>query len=110
MPIPPGLVGQLRAGGQRQDGRATDRAVRTAFSRARSSGLPSPYDPIQSGGGISRLHSGRIGVGIRPDRLTAAMLIPISNLGLASLLRRAYPGTIPDIATTHSSEETPNVD
>ena len=109
IPIPPGLVGQLRAGGQRQDGRATDRAVRTAFSRARSSGLPSPYDPIQSGGGISPLHSGRIGVGIRPDRLAAAMLIPISDRGLTSLLRRAYPGTIPDTATTHSSEETPNV-
>ena len=109
IPIPPGLVGQLRAGGQRQDGRATDRAVRTAFSRARSSGLPSPYDPIQSGGSISPLHSGRIGVGIRPDRLAAAMLIPISDRGLTSLLRRAYPGTIPDTATTHSSEETPHV-
>ena len=109
IPIPPGLVGQLRAGGQRQDGRATDRAVRTAFSRARSSGLPSPYDPVQSGGGISPLHGGRIGVGVRPDRLAAAMLIPISDRGLSSLLRRAYPGTIPDTATTHSSEETPNV-
>ena len=108
IPIPPGLVGQLRAGGRREDGQAIDRAVRAAFSRARSSGLASPYDPVWSGGGLSTRHSGRIGVGIRPDRLAAAMLIPISNRGLASLLRRAYPGAIPDTAT-HSSEETPNV-
>ena len=109
IPIPPGLTGQLRAGGRSRDGRVIDQAVRTAFSRARSSGLPSPYDPIQSGGRVSGLHSGRIGVGIRPDRLAAAMLIPTSGRGLASLLRRAYPGSIPDTAI-HPSEETPNVD
>ena len=108
IPIPPGLVGQLRAAGQDQDGRAIDLAVRTAFSRARSSDLLSPYDSIQSGGGTSALNSRRIGVGVRPDRLVAAMLIPISDQGLTSLLRRAYPGAIPDTFTC-SSEVTRNV-
>lgn len=108
IPIPPGLLGRLRASGRSQDGRGIDRAVRSAFARARSSGLASPYDPIQSGGGHTALHSGRIGIGLRPDRLAAALLIPLSHRGLASLLRRAYPGAILDDAT-HSSEETPNV-
>lgn len=108
MPVPPSLVGQLRMGGQSRDGRITDRAVRTAFSRARSSGLASPYAPTPSGRGHTALHGGRIGVGVRADRLTAAMLIPISDRGLTSLLRRAYPGTLPDTAT-HSLEETSNV-
>ena len=109
IPVPPGLVGQLRAGGQGRDGGAVDQAVRAAFSRTRSSGMPSPYDPIQSGGGVSTLRTGRIGVGIRPDRLAAAMLIPITDRGLASVLRQAYPGSIPE-AAIHPSEETPNVD
>ena len=109
IPIPPGLAGQLRAGGQSRDGRVIDRAIGTAFSRARSSGLHSPYDPVQSGGSVSGLRSGRIGVGVRPDRLAAATLIPISDRGLASLLRRAYPGSISDTAI-HPSEETTNVD
>lgn len=110
IPIQPGLVDQLRAGDpSRQDGRATYAAVRSAFSRARSSGMSVPYDPIHSGSGTSALRSGRIGVGVRPDRLAAAMLIPVSDRGLASLLRRAYPGTISDTAI-HSPEETPNVD
>lgn len=109
IPIPPGLARQMRAGGRSRDGRVIDQAVRAAFSRTRSSGLPSPYDPIQSGGRVSGLHSGRIGVGVRPDRLTAATLIPISDRGLASLLRRAYPGSIPETAI-YPSEETPNVD
>lgn len=107
IPIPPSLLGQLRAGGQSQDGRQIDQAVRAAFTRSRSSGLPSLYDPIQSAGGASVLNGGRIGIGIRPDRLAAAMLIPISDRGLASLLLRAYPGAIPDTAI-HSLEETLN--
>ena len=107
IPIPPDLVGQLRAGGQSEDGRVIDRAVRLAFSRARSSGLPSIYDPLQAAGGASVQNGGRIGVGIRADRLAAAMLIPISNRGLASLLLRAYPGSIPDTAS-QSLEETLN--
>ena len=108
VPIPPDLLGPLRAGGRSRDGRGIAGAVRSAFSRARSSGLISPYDPIQSGSGLAALRSNRIGVGVRPDRLAAAMLIPVSDNGLASLLRRAYSGTIPHNAT-HSSEEAPNV-
>jgi len=109
VPMPPGLVARLRAAGDCRDGRAIGPAVFTAFSRARSSGLPSPYDPVTSGGGASALRGGRIGAGIRPDRLAAAMLIPISNRGLASLLRRAYPGTILD-TVFHPQEESSNVD
>ena len=107
IPVPPGLVGQLRAGGSGTDGCATDRAVRTAFSRARSSGLSSPYDPIRSGGRLAARSSGRIGVGLRPDRLAAAMLIPVSDRVLVSLLWRAYPDANP--YTTNPSEETRNV-
>ena len=109
VPMPPGLVARLRAGGDSRDGRSIGHAVLAAFSRARSSGMPSPYDPVASGGGASALRGGRIGAGIRPDRLAAAMLIPIADHGLASLLRRAYPGTIPDIAF-HPQEESSNVD
>ena len=103
IPIPPGLLAQLRAGGSICDGRRIDRAVRLAFARTRSSGFVSPYDPIRSGGKVGAIPT-RIGVGVRPDRLAAAMLIPIFDRGLAGLLRRAYPGTIPDHAI-HSSEE-----
>ena len=102
IPVPPGLVGQLCVGGANTDGRATDAAVSAAFARARASGLSSPYDPIRSRGRHSSLHSGRIGVGLRPDRLAAALLIPVTDKALTSLLRRAYPGAIPD--TTNPSE------
>ena len=106
IPIPPGLVGQLRGGGANPDGRATDAAVSAAFARARASGLSSPYDPIRSRGRHSSLHSGRIGVGLRPDRLAAALLIPVTDKALTSLLRRAYPGAVPD--TIYPTEETQN--
>ena len=108
IPIPPGLIGLLRAGSGSLDGRVTHRAVCGAFARARSSGLPSPYDPARSASGPSASKSGRIGVGIRPDRLAAAMLIPISDHGLSSLLRRAYPGAVPEPAI-YTSKETWNV-
>ncbi len=107
IPIPPSLVARLRAGDQSKNGRVIDRSVRIAFARSRSSGLPSIYDPIQISGGESGQKCSRIGVGIRPDRLAASMLIPISNHGLASLLLRAYPGSIPD-TIFHSLEETLN--
>ena len=106
LPIPPGLVGQLRGGGANPNGRATDAAVSAAFARARASGLSSPYDPIRSGGRQSSLHSGRIGVGLPPDRLAAALLIPVTDKALTSLLRQAYPGAVPD--TTYPTEETQN--
>ena len=106
LPIPPGLVGQLRGGGANPDGRATDAAVSAAFARSRASSLASPYDPIRSRGQHSSLHSGRIGVGLRPDRLAAALVIPVTDKALTSLLRRAYPGAVSD--TTYPTEETQN--
>ena len=109
IPIPSRLVGQLRAGGRERTGRAIDGAVQSALARARSSGIASPYDPLQSSGGASALRSGRIGVGVRPDRLAAAMLIPVSDDGLASLLRRAYPGAIPE-GSIHPTKEMQNAD
>lgn len=107
IPIPPNIIDPLRTGGESRDGRAIARAVRSAFVRASSSGLISPLYPIQSLGGPASIRSDRIGVGLRPDRLAAAMLIPISSYGLASLLRRAYPGAVPDSAN-HFSEVTPH--
>ena len=38
LPVPPGLITRLRAGGDSRDGRATDAAVRVALARARASG------------------------------------------------------------------------
>ncbi len=106
MPVPPGLVAQLRGGGANADGRTTDAAVSAAFARARASGLSSPYDPIRSRGQHASLDGGRIGVGLRPDRLAAALLIPVTDKALTSLLRRAYPGAVSD--TTYPTEETQN--
>ncbi len=106
VPVPTGLVGRLRSGGKDRDGRAVDRAVQDAFARCRSSGLPSAFDRTRTGGQAGARRSSRIGVGSRPDRLAAAMLIPISERALGLLLRRAYPGSTPD-AATHSPEEPP---
>ena len=106
LPIPPGLVSRLRAAGDATDGASTAQAVEAAFARTRSSGLPSPYDPYRAGGRPAGQPAGRIGAGIRADRLAAALLIPISGFGLASLLRRAYPRTDDD--TTEPSENPSN--
>ena len=94
LPVPTGLVAQLRVGGHSLDGRVTNRAVLTAFERARSSGMPSSFDPIQSGAGRQAHTYGRFGVGVRPDRLAASLLIPIFDRGMKSLLRQAYPEAI----------------
>ncbi len=107
--IPPGLINRLRADHRSRSGRAINQSVRTALLRARSSGLPSPfYDSILSRGGASTLRSGRMGVGVQPARLAAAMLIPISLGGLKALIQRAYPGASP--TPPHLSEETPSAD
>ena len=44
LPVPPGLIARLRAGGDSRDGRATNTAVRLALARARAPAclLPSP--------------------------------------------------------------------
>ncbi|MCE2455836.1 MAG: type I-U CRISPR-associated protein Csx17 [Gemmatimonadetes bacterium] len=109
IPVPPNLLASLRAGGGSRDGRAVGRVVRLAFARVRSSGLISAYDSTGSGSGANTWQHGRIGVGIRPDRLAAALLIPVADRGLTSLLRRAYPGALPDSAHL-SPEETTNAD
>ena len=96
MPVPPGLVARLRAGGASRDGRATDAAVRKALARAGASGLPSPFDPARAGAPGARLEGGRIGAGVAAERLAAALLIPLGDLALAALLKRAYPGALPE--------------
>lgn len=106
LPIPPGLVTRLRAAGPATGGASTDRAVNAAFSRARSSGLPSPFDPMRTGGRSSAEPTGRMGAGIRADRLAAALLIPVSGWGLASLLRQAYPTSVSE--PTEPSEDPPD--
>ena len=106
LPIPPGLVARLKAAGAATDGASTARAVAVALSRARSSGLPSPYDPFQAGGRPTTEPVGRMGVGIRADRLAAALLIPVSGLGLDRLLRQAYPASTSE--PTEPSEDPPD--
>ena len=94
IPIPPGFVAQLRMGGRSLDGRVVNRAVLSALERTRSSGIPSPFDPIRSGAGVRAQMCGRFGVGVRPDRLAASLLIPIFDSGMKSLLRQAYSGVL----------------
>ena len=96
MPVPPGLVAGLRTGGDSGDGRASDAAVRLAVGRARASGLPTPFDAARSASRESMLGSGRIGAGVRADRLAAALLIPIGDRELATLIERAYPAATTD--------------
>ena len=105
LPVPPGLVPQLRAGGSRPDGRASDAAVRTALARARGSGIPSPFDPARSGGRPRVAERSRYGAGVPADRLAAALLIPIGDHALKSLVNRAYPDAIaaPMEATTDAA-------
>ncbi|MCY3629569.1 MAG: type I-U CRISPR-associated protein Csx17 [Bacteroidota bacterium] len=100
IPVPHGLITQLRAGGRNLDGKIINRAVLNALGRARSSGIPSPFDPIQSGTGTHAQICRRFGVGVRPDRLAASLLIPIFDRGMKSLLRRAYPGVLTEIHET----------
>ena len=98
LPVPPGLIARLRAGGADRDGRATDDAVRAVLVRARASGLPSPFDPAQAGGCGAGVGGGCIGAGVRADRLAAALLIPVHDRTLTSLLERACfaPGAPPE--------------
>ena len=91
LPVPPGLIPQLRAGGSRPDGRASDAAVRTALARARGSGIPSPFDHARSGGRPGVAERSRYGAGVPADRLAAALLIPIGDRALKILVDRAYP-------------------
>ena len=88
MPVPPGLLARLRTGGISRDGRATDAAVRTALARAQSSGLVSAFAHAH---GEARGGGGRLGAGVRTDRLAAALLIPVSDKVLTGLIKRVFP-------------------
>ena len=78
VPLPPGLMARLRSGD-------VDTAVRLALSRARASGLASPF----AHGSAAR--ATRFGVGTDGRRLAAAMLMPIHEYQLRALLDKAYP-------------------
>ena len=109
LPVPPGLIVRLRAGGDSRDGRATDAAVRLALARARASGLPAPFADAHSGSRGSASAGGRMGAGVSADRLAAALLIPIDDRGLSALIARAYPGapTDDDHLTTEDTTHAP---
>lgn len=96
LPVPPGLIARLRAGGNSRDGRVTDAAVRLALARARASGLPAPFGTAASGSRRSTSKGRRMGAGVPADRLAAALLIPIGGRSLSALLERAYPGAPTD--------------
>ena len=96
MPVPPGLLARLRAGGDSLDGRAAAPAVRIALARAHASGLPTPFDASRSGSRESAIEGGRMGAGVPADRLAAALLIPVGDWALTALIRRAYPGALPE--------------
>ena len=101
LPVPPGLLARLRAGGGSRDGRAIDEAVRAALFRARGSGLTSPFERV----GSSDRASGRFGAGVRADRLAASLLIPIRERELNGLLARVWPDALPD-DDSHTEETT----
>lgn len=101
LPVPPGLIARLRSGGDEHTGTVIDDAVRTALGRARASGLASPFDQALS---TARRGTSRFGTGIRPGRLAAALLIPISDMALKTLLERAYPQ--PENSESNRTEDT----
>ena len=100
IPVPPGLIARLRTGSDFA-GKVIDDAVRAAFGRARGSGLASPFDRALTN---ARGGTSRFGTGIRPDRLAAALLIPIGDMALKTLLERAYPP--PDTSESNRTEDT----
>ncbi len=109
MPVPPGLLARLRTNGDSRDGRASDLAVRTALARARASGLPTPFGASRSGSWKSKVEGGRMGAGVPADRLAAALLIPVGELALTALIKRAYPGALPEPEdNTVTAEDTTN--
>ena len=106
MPVPPGLIARLRAGGNSRDGRATDAAVRLALARARASGLPTPFDGRASAR-ESTDEARCMGAGVPADRLAAALLIPIGDRDSAALIERAYPAPRADDDNS-TTEDTPH--
>ena len=106
LPVPPGLIARLRAGGDSRDGRAADAAVRLAMARARASNIPAPFADARSGSRGSVSEGGRMGAGVPADRLAAALLIPIGGQGLSALIERAYPGAPTDDDHDHVTATT----
>ncbi len=96
MPVPPGLVARLRAGGGSRDGSATGAAVQLAMARSRASGLATSFDPARSSRSQQAGSFGRMGAGVAADRLAASLLIPVGEGALKRLIQRAYPGTLPN--------------
>lgn len=78
IPVPPGLVAGLRRGD-------VNGAVRSALGRALASGLASPF--ARRGSRPTTAY----GAGVAGPRLAAALLIPIRDDQLRTLLARAYP-------------------
>lgn len=109
MPVPPELLPQLRAGGSLSDGRASDAAAQIALARARGSGITSPFNHFRSGARPGVAECSSFGIGVSADRLAAALLIPISDYALGTLVNRAYPGVIPEF-DTESTEDTSDAD
>ena len=101
LPVPPGLIARLRTGGNDLTGKTINDAVRAALGRARASGLVSPFDQALSKAGAA---TSRFGAGIRPSRLAAALLIPIGDMALKTLLERAYPQ--PENPESNRTEDT----
>ena len=106
MPIPPGMVARLRAGGGTRDGRATDAVVRVALARARASGLLSPFESGRAGGRRPGAEGSRIGAGLRADRLAASLLIPIDGHALKIVVGRVFPDVF--LETAEAAEDTNN--
>ena len=73
LPIPRSLIARLRSG-------RVEEAVRLALARARASGIAGPFDKP----GIPQTRE--IGC-----RLAAALLIPLDEYGLQTLMERVYP-------------------
>ena len=73
IPVPPGLVSRLRSG-------RMDEAVGLALDRARASGIACPF-----------AHPGIAKETKTSRRLAAALLIPLDEYGLKTLMQRAYP-------------------
>lgn len=101
LPVPPGLIARLRTGGGDLTGKVIDDAVRAALGRARGSGLASPIDRALT---TARGGTSRFGAGLQPDRLAAALLIPIGDMALKSLLERAFPQ--PEDPESNRTEDT----
>lgn len=104
MPIPPQICPRLRVGGSDRSGEATDAAVRIALSRARASGMPSPFAATGMSSSNMLRQGGNIGAGISADRIAAALLIPVNDHAVRTLINRAYPGALTEDENTKTED------